>query len=67
MEDHPKKKEIMDDKLTRKPKQFALLWSSRDKKHFVILLRNILIKNRIINQVFTFHKNEVKLLAIGGK
>lgn len=61
------KKAIIANKPARNAKQFALLWSYRDNGPLVIPLRKIFKKYRIINEVFTWNKNKVKLMAISGK
>lgn len=51
----------------RGKKKYASLWCMRTKKHFVVPLSTIPIKNREIEKVIKYHKVETKLIDIGGK
>ncbi|KAK0171441.1 hypothetical protein PV327_011304, partial [Microctonus hyperodae] len=48
-----------------KHKKYALIWCLESTQHLVIPLSSILVKNRIVDSTFNFHKKEVKLIKIG--
>lgn len=54
-------------KMARGKKKYAMIWCLRSRKYFVVALSSILIKNRVIGNIFHFHKKETKLVEISGK